>query len=379
MSKPNKKPRLLMIGQLPPPIHGPSMINELIVSSEKIKTEIDIIVIPIRMTKTVGAIGKLQLRKIVASASIYFKLIRALIRRDIDAVYLTASVNGFAMFRDLGIVLICRFFSVRRVLHIHMLGLRQRYIASSIARFAYKLMFDQAAIVHLSERLYADVSCVTPPSLFFTISNGLPDPQLRVPMSGHQRKSAKEGRPTVLFLSNLLLEKGPLDAIEASRRLLLGGLDHQLLIVGAEHDPVVSDAVRAAAAGDVGGGAIQYLGGLYGDRKFEVMRDADILVFPSWTECQPLAILEAMAMELAIVASNVGGIPDLIESNVNGLLFEKQDVDQLVKCLGSLIADKEKRQRLGEAARERYVAEYTISRFEDRFIKIVGGLISKAS
>ena len=78
---------------------------------------------------------------------------------------------------------------------------------------------------------------------------------------------------------------------------------------------------------------------------------ADIFVLPSRSEAFPNAVLEAMAAGLPIVASAVGGIPELIDDNSNGLLVPAGDSEALAERLCRLMADEPLAARLGAAAR----------------------------
>jgi glycosyltransferase involved in cell wall biosynthesis len=87
-----------------------------------------------------------------------------------------------------------------------------------------------------------------------------------------------------------------------------------------------------------------------------ILRQTDIFVLPSLSEGLPLVIVEAMAHGCPIVATAVGGVPELIEAGANGLLCAPGDAEQLAQTLAQLIADEELRARLGRAARRTYVA-----------------------
>jgi glycosyltransferase involved in cell wall biosynthesis len=88
------------------------------------------------------------------------------------------------------------------------------------------------------------------------------------------------------------------------------------------------------------------------------LRSAQFLVHPSRTEGLPNAVLEAMAAGLPVIASNVGGIPLLVQHGVHGLLVEPGDIDLLASAIGQLAADPERRLKMGAAARSR-AAEFS--------------------
>lgn len=92
----------------------------------------------------------------------------------------------------------------------------------------------------------------------------------------------------------------------------------------------------------------------------ELLSSTQVLVLPSLSECQPMAILEAMAHGLCVVASDVGGIPDLIENGVSGLLVPPADPDSLESALRQVITDPATRIRLGAAALRRARREFDV-------------------
>jgi glycosyltransferase involved in cell wall biosynthesis len=102
-----------------------------------------------------------------------------------------------------------------------------------------------------------------------------------------------------------------------------------------------------------GAAAVEWAGWLDAAAKDALLRDAPIFVMPSLSEGLPMALLEAMAYGMAPVATRVGGIPELVEDGVEGLLVEPGDPAALAAALLRLAADPELRGRLAPAARAR--------------------------
>jgi glycosyltransferase involved in cell wall biosynthesis len=94
----------------------------------------------------------------------------------------------------------------------------------------------------------------------------------------------------------------------------------------------------------------------------DLLDAADILFLPSHHEGLPMAILEAMASGVAVVASPVGAIPDAIVDGESGLLVPCGDVDALSKAILRLLRDPALRQRLASNARARFERLFTIDR-----------------
>jgi glycosyltransferase involved in cell wall biosynthesis len=92
------------------------------------------------------------------------------------------------------------------------------------------------------------------------------------------------------------------------------------------------------------------------------MQACDVLAFPSFSDGSPNKILEAMAAGRAIVAANVGGIPEMIRDGIDGLLVEPTDHAALVQSIESLLDDPARRRTLGDSARERVLGEFNEER-----------------
>lgn len=91
-----------------------------------------------------------------------------------------------------------------------------------------------------------------------------------------------------------------------------------------------------------------------------LLRGADLMVLPSAAEACPMALLQAMACGLPVVASRVGGIPEMVRDGVDGVLVDSGDADGLTVALTALTDDPTRRRRLGANARQRVHERFTI-------------------
>jgi glycosyltransferase involved in cell wall biosynthesis len=103
---------------------------------------------------------------------------------------------------------------------------------------------------------------------------------------------------------------------------------------------------------------VSFLGYLTGEAKFSHIKAAMFLIVPSLWESLPIVVLEGMACSKAIVASNVGGIPYLIENRINGYLVEPGDVQDLAQKIILLLENDEVLVSMGKASLEK-VREFT--------------------
>jgi peptidoglycan/xylan/chitin deacetylase (PgdA/CDA1 family) len=146
-------------------------------------------------------------------------------------------------------------------------------------------------------------------------------------------------------VARLATEKGVDRLLEALPRLLPGNADVRLVIVGDGPERAALEALaRSLDVSD----RVTFLG--FRPRVSEVLPLFDVFVLPSRTEGIPLALLEAMAAGRACVATAVGGVPEVIQDGVTGVLVAPDDPAALSTAIGALLGDPERRQHLGGAA-----------------------------
>lgn len=93
-----------------------------------------------------------------------------------------------------------------------------------------------------------------------------------------------------------------------------------------------------------------------------LLRAMDLFVLPSLDEGLGIALLEAMAMGLPVVATNVGGIPEVVDNGRTGILVPPQDSEALAQAVIALLRDEKRRQRMGMLGKERALSQFTAQR-----------------
>jgi len=107
---------------------------------------------------------------------------------------------------------------------------------------------------------------------------------------------------------------------------------------------------------------IAFLGAIENRRVPEILKDVDIFVMPSTQEGFGVAAVEAQAMEIPVVATRVGGIPEVVLDGETGILVEPGNSEQLAQAILTLIENPTLRKQMGERGRKRALANY---RWED--------------
>jgi glycosyltransferase involved in cell wall biosynthesis len=108
-----------------------------------------------------------------------------------------------------------------------------------------------------------------------------------------------------------------------------------------------------------------------------VIAAADFSVLASKSEGMPLAVMESMACARPVVATRVGGLPELIEHEVSGLLVQPDDVGQLAAALHILVAQPQRRRELGEAAYQRASARFSLAAMTASYQEIYRTAVTK--
>ena len=203
------------------------------------------------------------------------------------------------------------------------------------------------------------------------VAAGYPAERVRVKpnfVAEGQRRDV--GRPGghFLYLGRLAATKGIPVLMEAWERYEEGGGRTTLKIAGAGP---LEDELAAWASGR----AVELLGHLPAAACAELVRSARAVVLPSvWEETFGLVVIEAMAAGVPTVATAHASFLDLVDDGRSGLLVPPADPDGLAGALGRLARDDELSVRLGEAARQRYLAEYTPERnlelLEDAYLTV---------
>ncbi len=166
---------------------------------------------------------------------------------------------------------------------------------------------------------------------------------------------------TLLFLGRLEEEKGVFVLIQALARL--AGVRPQLKVIIAGEGDV--EGVRSAAIAAGVAGRVELPGWVAGAAKARLLARSGIFVLPSRFEGVPMAVLEAQAAGLPVVATRVGGIPQVVVEGYSGRLAEPDDVASLVAALKPLLADAAEARRMGEIGRRRVLKAYGIERVSD--------------
>lgn len=181
----------------------------------------------------------------------------------------------------------------------------------------------------------------------------------------------------LISVGRLSAEKGQFILLGAIKKMLdLEPGSVRLWLVGDGPD---REALEMEARAQGIAHAVVFEGRAPQERLMELYRQADIFVLTSLCEGTPLVLMEAMAMEIPCVAPRLTGIPEVIHDEFEGLLYTPASQDDLVKALRRLAADESLRRRLGNAARQKVLAEFDVHQNAVQFAQVLSTWIDQPS
>jgi glycosyltransferase involved in cell wall biosynthesis len=107
------------------------------------------------------------------------------------------------------------------------------------------------------------------------------------------------------------------------------------------------------------------------DRLRDLFAASSIFVLPTLADMSPIASLEAMAMELPVITSNVGGIPEIVVDGETGYLVQPEDSNAFVERLRAMVDSPSMRTRMGSAGRSRAVREFSLTSTVPQFLELL--------
>lgn len=382
------KPKLLVIGPIPPPLSGPEIVTRNLIESRVLHERYEVIHLNTTVRKSNHAKGKLDALMVWAFVSYLFRFVRCLaVTRPDYVLYLPTSATLKGWTRDGMTLLLGRMFGAKLVVLFQ--GGHFRYFYDSLrapVRVVIGWLIRRSHLVLAqADTLKRQFAGIIPETHVGTLFNSID----REFFDAFESLPPRAG-PTVkvLFVGHLSYAKGYCDLLQTvpdlsarydvrfqcmgvinriERNVFYNQMTGELL---RHEDPQECFEKKIEANGLVR--HVEFLGGqVHGADKIKVFCEADIFVLPSYSEGFSTAILEAMAAALPIIVTRVGAAPDVIEEGVSGYIIAPGDIAALRDCLERLIVDRDLRVRLGQNNREKCQREFLANASAQRLVQLI--------
>jgi glycosyltransferase involved in cell wall biosynthesis len=182
--------------------------------------------------------------------------------------------------------------------------------------------------------------------------------------------------PHIVCVGRLTHVKGQALLIEAVAELRARGIQARLTLVGA--GPKRADLEQLTNRLGLQDQVV-FAGAVGQDEIQSIYRSADVFCLPSLAEGLPVVFMEAMALEVPVIASRITGIPELVEDGRTGLLVTPARLDQLVEALARLLADGSLREQLTTEGRKKVLSEFDVNSSAAKLREIFASRLAEQS
>lgn len=235
----------------------------------------------------------------------------------------------------------------------------------------HKLMQTHICVVAKSAYFHA-LNLGVPASKLRFIANGV-DTEIFHPMAKtdylHSIINVSPATPLIGFIGRLSHEKGPEVFVQVASMVLKRFEKYHFVLVG-------DGPMRQKLKDDIDNMGLNdyvHMAGLQSDMP-QVYSSLDLVVSTSYSEAMPLAIIEAMASGLPVIATNVGGVIDIVEVGRTGLLNGVGDLNGMANNIVTMMSDESARIEMGKAARKRAEANFELSNSVGQTSELISSL-----
>ena len=263
------------------------------------------------------------------------------------------SAQNTSFYRKLVFILIARIFDRPYLFHLHGATFDEFYVeeCGALRKALIRWAFRNAGCVIALTSAWGDwVRTIEPRARVTVIHNPVHIPKTPVVCD----RIASDGVLQLLFLGRLGQRKGIYDLLDALVLVAHEFNQFKLLCGGDGELELVRTKALALGLTD----HVQLLGWVTGEDKERLVAASAIYVLPSYHEGLPMGVLEAMAAGLPVVTTDLGGMRDAIDDEINGFLVDPGDVSRLAQVIGDLLHNPELRVAVGNAGRAKAIKAF---------------------
>lgn len=361
--------KILMIGPFPGSLNGQTVANQTVYEGLKYKYNVDII----NTLKESDFTDKSKQGKFILSK--FLKILKELINENkkilkgkYDIVYMTSGQSFLGFMRFFPYMLTCIIKKIPYYNHIHGGYFRKMYDSQS--SFKQKLLDffikKSSGMIVLGNSLKNIFEGILQEDKIYVCENGVQDDIIATEDEIKEKieRYNKDTKKRVLYLSNLMEEKGILDLLKVSEKF--NDVEIEFNLAGAI-EPSIKDKVENYLKKYPN--KIKYHGIVSGEEKKKLLLENYIFILPTYysNEGQPISILEAYATGCAVITDeSIGGIKDIFESQKNGISCKNKDADDIFNKIKNINEEK-----YFEKNYKKLLEKYTKKKFIKRIERIL--------
>jgi glycosyltransferase involved in cell wall biosynthesis len=360
------KKKILFVGSLPPPFHGSAVYFYNLINHPIIESKFDVIVLNTGETREdLGNVGKFDFINVKTAIQNLFQFRRICKKEKPDLIYINTP-QGIAYFREGSFVLIAKIFSRAKIIqHLHG-SMFLNFFGNSNFLMKFFINITQRRInysIVLSENLKYIFRRWSKKENIFSVPNGIQSE------AGYPARKLNGRLPVLFFFGNLYKFKGLFLALDILEIVKKRFPDIKMNIAGnwgydsyfnISQERMKDEFFRLVKKKNLGNN-INFIGPAFGEDKANLLKNSDILVYPTYMDGFPIVLLEAMSAGCPVVSSRtVGSISEVIINNEIGFLISDYSASRYADAICRLLSDAELFEKFSSNAQKRFYENYTL-------------------
>jgi glycosyltransferase involved in cell wall biosynthesis len=357
--------KIVIIGPFPKPIHGCSLANEILAKQLRFNKNISVSTINSN-TENISSenVGHFSFKKVFSFLKVYKKISNI---KKCDVIYTTPGQTFFGVAKYIPFYLFCLLYKKPYIIHIHGNHLGNEFKSLTGFNkwfFSYFIKKASAGIV-LSNSLRNNFEGLLIQDKVFVVENFAQDD-----LTQKLELNKSNNKLHLLYLSNLMEEKGIIDFLDSLLLLKKENIDFTADIAGKIEDES-QDKInnKLIELGDL----VNYHGVVYGKNKIDLLQKSNVFVLPTYykIEGQPIALIEAMGTGNIIVTTKFSGIPDIV-SEKNGYFIQPKNPQSIFDIFVNINKNLEQQIDKYSNSNIQYVkANFTEAHFAHKILNII--------
>lgn len=360
------KKKVLIIGALPPPLHGAAVYFKQLCEIGDSNPRFSIECLNVNLGNTLGSYGKFSLKKTIRSLLHYYAFIKILLSTKTDIVYSQIAYPLWPFLKDSIFVILAKLF-------------RRKIIGAVLGTgYSRNILGKGKLVLKYYSYILGKYDALFTPSLKMIKHDGFPSeiisksievpfgivPLIKYPTPIEENPS----KFNILFMGNLLEEKGIYDCIKAIPYVVKKFCNINFIFAGKwkskEDEERGMELIKSESVSEY----CEFPGVITNEKKMEYLKNSHIFLLPTYyrSEGFPLALLDAMSFGHYLITCNHAGISSMIENMKNGVFCEPQNHIDLADKILYALKNNSKMSSVRRQAQADFFLKYTLESFVDR-------------
>ena len=362
-----ERPRVLILGKLPPPLMGPAIATKILLDSD-LNEDFELHHFDTKINSDVADMGRFKWDKINSIRNLYKRFDSEITRIKPQLVLIPIGQTTAGFFKDIPLIKKAANSGAKVVVQLRgsefktwfdsLDTLRKRMVLASLNRCS--------GVIVLGDNLRSLFKGLVDDEKIFVVSNG----------GDYDFPERKSGALRILYLANYLPGKGINELLKALVMLNSRGVEFDFQGYGSwDNEEYKAECVQLTS----GFSNITLNGSISGEAKWQALADADIFVFaPKAPEGHPWSLVEASAAGLPIISTDRGAIRQNVIDRENGFLLENPEPNIIAERLAELLENPQLQQKMGEASRRLYESNFTSSSMTTKMKSVFQTILDKS-